>query len=65
MNSEAQNTIIYGIVTGSTGDFSLDAMTGVLTTNDPLNRETIPQYILTLEAVDDIGINARTSYTQV
>lgn len=52
-------------MTGSTTDFTLDAMTGVLTTSGPLDREAVPQYILTLEAVDDIGINARTSYTQV
>ena len=64
-DSEAQNAITYGIVTGSTEDFALGPTTGILTTRRPLDREAVPQYVLTLQAVDGVGITGRTSYTQV
>ena len=62
---EAQGGITYGIVTGSTDDLVLDPDTGILRNTGPLDREAVPQYILTVEAVDDGGSDARTSYTQV
>ena len=64
-DSEAQNAITYGIVTGSTEDFALGPTTGILTTRRPLDREAVPQYVLTLQAVDGVGITGRTSYAQV
>ena len=64
-DSESQSAIVYGIVTGSTDDFQLDASTGVLSTLRALDREMFPQYVLTLEAVDSVGGSSRTSYTQV
>ena len=69
-DSEADNVITYGIVTGSTADFDLDSDTGLLSTRGPLDREAVPQYILTIQAVDNVGmdgggIDSRTSYAQV
>lgn len=64
-DSEAQNDIRYGIVTGSTADFSLDPETGVLSTRRPLDREVAAQYVLTVQAVDGVGSGSRTGYTQV
>ena len=64
-DSEVQNAITYGIVTGSTADFDLGSTSGILSTLVSLDREAIPQYIFTLQAVDGEGIAGRTSYTQV
>ena len=62
---EDQGGITYGIVTGSTADLILDATTGVLSTTGPLDRESVAQYIMTVEAVDGAAADARTGYTQV
>ena len=64
-DSEPQSAITYGIVAGSMAAFELDPQSGVLSTQGPLDREAVAQYVLTLQAVDGDGASGRTSYTQV
>lgn len=58
-------SIQYQIVTGSGADFSLDSVTGVLTTTRPLDREQVVRYVLTIQASDSGGDASRTGYAQV
>ncbi|KAJ7383770.1 Protocadherin Fat 4 [Desmophyllum pertusum] len=45
--------IQYGILAGNTGNaFAIDKTTGTITTAKKLDRETIPQYLLTVTATD-------------
>ena len=64
-DDEVSGSITYSIVTGSTDDFMLDPDSGVIRTLGPLNRELVPQYIFTVQAVDEEGVDGRTSYAQV
>ena len=58
-------SIQYQIVTGSGADFSLDPVTGVLTTTRPLDREQVVRDVLTVQASDSGGDASRTGYAQV
>lgn len=52
-------------MTGSTNDFELDSISGALRTRRSLDRETVAQYVLTVQAVDGEGNTGRTGYAQV
>ena len=58
-------TIIYSIVAGDTDRFEIDAITGLITTLQPLDREDINRHILTVQARDTPGTNALSSFAQV
>ena len=58
-------SIIYSIVAGDTDRFEIDSVTGLITTLQPLDREDINRYILTVQARDTPGTNALSSFAQV
>ena len=50
------NTRMYTIVSGNVnGSFTVNSNTGFISTNGPLDRETVTQYLLTVRYIDDVG----------
>jgi hypothetical protein len=49
-------SVRYRLEAGDTGQFQIDAVTGIITTSAILDRETRSNYVLTVEATD-IGSN--------
>ena len=60
------NPIVLFINVGNEeGIFEINAMSGVLRTIAPLDREERSQYILSIQATDSAGINSLSSVTEV
>ena len=58
-------SIQYSIVAGPATDFAIDSVSGVVTAINLLDRETVANYVLTIQASDSGGDSSRTGYSQV
>src|SRR5690606_17373515 len=64
VNPEIGETLTYSITGGNTGGmFSIDPVTGAITTNFELDYETTPTYNLVIRVTDDGPGNAYTEKT--
>lgn len=57
--------VIYSLVAGDLSKFTIDSVTGLITTLESLDREDQNRYILTVQARDTPGSNALSSFAQV
>lgn len=64
-DSDLNGRLTYAIVSGNErGDFTLNPSTGLLTTNEALDRETVPTYTLNISA-QDRGTPRKISYYEI
>lgn len=57
--------VIYSLVAGDLSKFTIDSVTGLITTLESLDREDQNRYVLTVQARDTPGSNALSSFAQV
>jgi len=58
------DNLSYAIVGGNAGGlFSIDEISGLVSTTGPLDRETDAQHVLTIEVTDEGGLTAQSTFT--
>lgn len=64
--SETRGGVRYSLAAGETQQFQIDELTGIITTNASLDRETQDNYVLTVQARDmPVAALPLSSFVQV
>lgn len=64
IDDNTTDSIAYSITAGNTGNaFSIDSVTGVITTNIVVDATVVSQYVLTVTATDDGGLTGSGTIT--